>query len=168
MRTFTSGDPQKRSAKHALKPADFAASGFHLLIFSGGHVKPVEPGVNHIGGVVYTDRIAVTSPDAVPPFTEQAPGVPVTLQGVLEDLLGKGFPEQAQPSKPQYLFGVNYAGGTFRPKETFLVPDEKSLDYYKQKGVLLMRLPFDWHLCNPRSASRSIRPTSPISSAAYG
>jgi len=147
---FVTGDPHKRSGRHALKEKDFHDSGFHLKIYVSSHVQPMERGVNHIGGVLYTNRICVTSPDAVPPYTEEGHRDTPTLQGVLEELLGKNFPEKAQPAKPQYLFGVNYVGGGFRPRQGFLVPTTESLDYYKSKGVLLMRLPITWEPLQPK------------------
>jgi endoglucanase len=148
---FVNGDPQRRSGKHELKEADFAASGFHLLMFASAAVASMEPGANFISASVYTDRIGVfASPEAIPPFTEIPRQPPLTIQGALQTLLGQEYAETAQPSKPQFLFGVNYAGGTFRPKESFVVPTEQSLDYWKSKGVLLMRLPFNWEPLQPK------------------
>jgi endoglucanase len=147
---FVNGDPQKRSGKHGLKEADFSEFGFHLLVFASAHVSSMEPGANFVGAAVYTDRIGVSPGTAVPAYAEGGyKDVPVSPT-VLQDLLGKDFSRGAWPSKPQYLFGVNYAGGTFRKEQGFVVPDEKSLDYWKSKGVMLMRLPFDWERVQPK------------------
>lgn len=147
---FVNGDPQKRSGKHELKEADFAASGFHLLLFASAAVASMEPGANFISASVYTDAINVmTAAGEIPLYTETARKPPLTIQAELKALIGDSYSETATPSKPQFLFGVNYAGGTFRPKESFVVPTEVSLDYWKSKGVMLMRLPFDWEALQP-------------------
>lgn len=148
---FVHGDPQKRAGKHELKEADFAQSGFHLMIFSSAHVSSMEPGTkNFLGAAVYTDRIAVTTPAAVPPYKEAPRAARPTTEDVLKSLLGKEYAETAPPSKPQLMFGVNYAGGEFRPKEGFVPPTAQSLDYWKSKGVLLMRLPITWERLQPK------------------
>lgn len=147
---FVNNDPRKRAGKHELQEADFAASGFHLLVFASAAVASMEPGANFLSASVYTDRIGVhTSPETIAPFTEVPRQPPLTIQGALQTLLGQEYAETAVPSKPQFLFGVNYAGGTFRPKESFLVPTDESLDYWQSKGVRLMRLPFDWEPLQP-------------------
>jgi len=149
--TFVNGDPQKRSGKHELKEADFASSGFHLLMFASAAVVSMEPGVHFHSASVYVDRVDVlTSPVAPPPYTEAPRADALTIQTVLKALVGTDYSETAQPSRPQLLFGVNYASGTFRPKEGFVVPTEQSLNYWKSKGVMLMRLPFEWEHLQPR------------------
>ena len=147
---FVNGDPQKRSGHHELKEADFDATGFHLLVFASAAVASMEPGANFLSASVYTDALTVDPPAGMmlsPPALEQSPRL--TIPSVLKKLLGEASAEGASPSKPQSLFGVNYAGGTFRPKEGFVVPTEESLDYWKSKGVMLMRLPFNWEPLQP-------------------
>jgi endoglucanase len=100
----------------------------------------MEPGANHTAGVVYTDRICVALPET--PRDAVAPSAvdPLPSQAeMLQRLVGSDPPERVAP---QYLFGVNYAGGNFR--EGFVVPRPESLDYFQAKGVLLMRLPIQW------------------------
>ena len=148
---FVTGDPQTRSGKHELKEADFADSGFHLLILGTAHAKSVEPGANFLGGTVYTDRISVvTSAEAISSYTEVPHKQPLTMKAQLQELVGDGYAETAAPSKLQYMFGINYAGGTFRPNEGFIPPTAQSLDYWKSKGVMLMRLPFNWEPLQPK------------------
>ena len=139
---FVTGDPHKRSAEHGLKAGDFADVGYHLKIYTSAHVRSMEPGSRHISGVVYTDRICVTSPEAIPEYTELTEkGGPPSQEALLKKLLGGPAPEKV---KPQYLFGVQYCGGEFRPQKGFQVPKQESLDYYQSMGVLLMRLPMRW------------------------
>jgi endoglucanase len=148
---FLKGNPQKRTGKHELKEADFAQSGFHLLMCTTAGARSMESGANFQGASVYTDQITVvTSPEAIPPFTEAPHKEALTIEATLRDLVGKDYSEAAKPSKPQYLFGINYAGGAFRKEQGFVPPTEESLDYWKSKGVMLMRLPFNWKYLQPK------------------
>jgi len=109
------------------------------------------PGVNFLGASVYTDRIGVVEAGAALPAYVEAPRQePLTIKSQLQALTGKEYSEPARASKPQYLMGINYAGGTFRREQGFVVPDAKSLDYWQSKGVMLIRLPFNWPQLQPK------------------
>ena len=144
---FTEGDKAKRTGEDKLTEDAFKG-GYHLKLFTSSHAKSMEPGVGFLGGVVYTDAVYVTAPDQIPPAPKRKPIEPIPTEAeMLQKILGD---KPAESAPPQYLFGMNYAGCTFRPEQGFVPPSAESLDYYKSKGILLMRLPFKWEKLQPK------------------
>lgn len=147
---FAAGDPVRRSAPHGLKRSDFTNGKLRLRMLASPHDKSMEPGANHIAAVVYTDSIRVLAPDQAAEYQLATPAAKPAepVRTTPKIVVTTASPDLVGP--PQYLFGVNYAGGTFRKETGFVVPTPESLDYYKHKGVLLMRLPFDWESLQPK------------------
>src|SRR5687768_6408262 len=61
-----------------------------------------------------------------------------------------------RPTPPPFMLGVNLCGAEFGEKELpgvydkhYTYPTAKSLDYYKSKGLMLVRLPFRWERMQP-------------------
>jgi aryl-phospho-beta-D-glucosidase BglC (GH1 family) len=61
-----------------------------------------------------------------------------------------------RPTTPPLMLGVNLCGAEFGEKflpgiydKHFTYPTAKELDYYKSKGLLLIRLPFRWERMQP-------------------
>jgi endoglucanase len=64
--------------------------------------------------------------------------------------------QAAESSSARAMIGVNWAGAEFAPRNLpgvenrdFGWPTAESLDYWKSKGVLLIRLPFSWERLQP-------------------
>lgn len=148
--TFASGDPRRRAAAHGLTPANFPDQTFRLRIVASPHGKSMEPGVNHIPAVVYCEGIRVLAPDAAAKFQTASPAPKPAAAARKTPKTVTTTPSPALRVQPQQLFGVNYAGGTFRHNDSFICPTPESLDYYRDKGVVLMRLPFDWEPLQPQ------------------
>ncbi len=53
------------------------------------------------------------------------------------------------PSRVPAPFGVNLAGGDFANESDYQYPHAAELDYFKSKGLTLIRLPFKWHRIQP-------------------
>lgn len=56
---------------------------------------------------------------------------------------------EPMPSRIPAPFGVNLAGGDFSSDTDYQYPHSAELDYFKSKGLTLIRLPFKWHRLQP-------------------
>lgn len=61
-----------------------------------------------------------------------------------------------RPEVPPFMIGVNLCGAEFGQKQLpgeygkdYTYPQAESLDYYKSRGILLVRLPFRWERMQP-------------------
>ena len=82
------------------------------------------------------------------PSTQVLALIPVLL---LTPLLADSAPAAPPDAKPVRLMGVNLCGAEFGDKKLpgkydtdYIYPSVESLNYYKSKGLLLIRLPFRW------------------------
>lgn len=64
-------------------------------------------------------------------------------------LLEAPISPEAMPSRIPAPFGVNLAGGDFSSDTDYQYPHSAELDYFKSKGLTLIRLPFKWHRLQP-------------------